>query len=78
MTRAGEPATKLLAGTFLVTTDPAPMTEFSPIVTPPMIVTPAAIHTFLSIAIGFASTYVLKARQSASTQLADLSAEGTA
>jgi hypothetical protein len=28
--------------------------------------------------IGFASTYVLKARQSASTRLADLSAEGTA
>jgi hypothetical protein len=28
--------------------------------------------------IGFASTFVLKARQSASTQLADLSAEGTA
>ena len=30
------------------------------------------------LVIGFASTYVLKARQSASTQLADLSAEGTA
>jgi amino acid transporter len=30
------------------------------------------------LVIGFASTWVLKARQSASTQLADLSAEGTA
>src|SRR5262245_37783028 len=30
------------------------------------------------LVIGFASTFVLKARQSASTQLADLSAEGTA
>ena len=30
------------------------------------------------LVIGFASTYVLKARQSASTQLADLSAEGAA
>jgi hypothetical protein len=30
------------------------------------------------LVIGFASTWVLKARQSASTQLADLGAEGTA
>jgi len=30
------------------------------------------------LVIGFASTYVLKARQSASSQLADLSAEGGA
>jgi len=39
-------------GTFLVTTEPAATTEFSPTVTPPTIIAPAAIHTFLSIAIG--------------------------
>jgi 3-polyprenyl-4-hydroxybenzoate decarboxylase len=38
----------------LVTTEPAATTEFSPTVTPPMIVAPAAIQTFLSIAMGFA------------------------
>src|SRR5580692_10472195 len=54
MTRAGFPPTRVLAGTFLVTTEPAATTEFSPTVTPPMIVAPAAIHAFLSITIGFA------------------------
>ena len=36
-----------------MTTEPA-TTEVSPTVTPPMIVAPAAIHTFLTIAMGFA------------------------
>jgi hypothetical protein len=54
MTLAGFPPTRVLGGTFLVTTEPAATTEFSPTVTPPMIVAPAAIHTFLSITMGFA------------------------
>ena len=46
----------------------------------PLSVLLAAIGVFALglLVIGFASTWVLKARQSASTQLADLSAEGTA
>ena len=36
-----------------MTTEPAATTEFSPTVTPPMMVAPAAIHTFLSITMGF-------------------------
>jgi hypothetical protein len=52
MTLAGFPPTRVLGGTFLVTTEPAATTEFSPTVTPPMIVAPAAIHTFLSITMG--------------------------
>src|SRR3546814_1798916 len=52
-TRAGFPAARLFGGTSLVTTEPAATTEFSPIVTPPMIVAPVAIQTFLSIIIGF-------------------------
>ncbi len=56
MTLAGTPATKLFAGTSFVTTAPAPITEFSPTVTPPSIVAAVAIQTFLSITIGFAST----------------------
>jgi len=44
----------------LVTTKPAATTEFSPTVTPPMIVAPAAIHAFLSITMGFA---IVKARR---------------
>jgi len=35
-----------------VTTEPAAITEFSPIVTPPMMVAPAAIHTLFSITTG--------------------------
>jgi hypothetical protein len=35
-------------------------TKFSPTVSPPMIVAPAAIHTFLSITMGFA---IVKARR---------------
>jgi hypothetical protein len=37
----------------LVTTEPAATTEFSPTVTPPMMIAPAAIHTFFSITMGF-------------------------
>jgi hypothetical protein len=44
MILAGFPPTRVLGGTFLVTTEPAATTEFSPTVTPPMIVAPAAIH----------------------------------
>jgi hypothetical protein len=55
MILAGTPATKLFAGTSFVTTAPAPTTEFSPTVTPPSMVAAVAIHTFVSIAIGFPS-----------------------
>src|ERR1700678_788337 len=60
MTLAGFPPTSVLGGTFLVTTEPAATTEFSPTVTLPMIVAPAAIHTFLSITMGFA---IVKSRR---------------
>src|ERR1700730_9745634 len=60
MTLAGFPPTRVLGGTFLVTTEPAATTEFSPTVPPPMIVAPAAIHTFLSITMGLA---IVKARR---------------
>jgi len=36
-----------------VTTEPAAATGFSPTVTPPIIIAPAASQTFRSIAIGF-------------------------
>lgn len=36
-----------------MTTEPAATTEFSPTATPPMMVAPAAIQTFLSITMGF-------------------------
>ena len=45
-TRAGLPATRLSGGTSRVTTAPAATTEFSPMVTPPMTMAPAAIQTF--------------------------------
>ena len=60
MTFAGFPQTRVLGGTFLVTMEPAATTEFSPTVTRPMIVAPAAIHTFLSITMDFA---IVKARR---------------
>ncbi|WP_254073229.1 hypothetical protein [Acidisphaera sp. S103] len=41
-----------------MTTEPAATTAFSPTVTPPMIVAPAAIQTFRSIAMGLAVTAV--------------------
>jgi hypothetical protein len=44
MTRAGFPPTRVFGGTFLVTTEPAATTEFSPIVTPPMIVAPVSLN----------------------------------
>jgi hypothetical protein len=56
MTLAGFPPTRVFGGTSLVTTEPAATTEFSPTVTPPMMVAPAAIQTFLSITMGFATT----------------------
>jgi hypothetical protein len=46
----------MFGGTSLVTTEPAATTEFSPTVTPPIVVAPAAIQTFLSITMGFAIT----------------------
>lgn len=52
MTRAGFPPTSVFGGTSLVTTEPAATTEFSPTVTPPMMVAPAAIHTHFSITVG--------------------------
>ena len=58
MTRAGFPPTRVFGGTSLVTTEPAATTEFSPTVTPPMMVAPAAIQTFFSIAMSFAMTAV--------------------
>jgi hypothetical protein len=56
MTFAGTPAAKLFGGTSLVTTAPAPITVFSPMVTPPRIVAAAAIQTFFAMTIGLAST----------------------
>jgi hypothetical protein len=56
ITLAGLPPTRVFGGTSLVTTEPAAMTELSPKVTPPMMVAPAAIQTFLPITIGFAIT----------------------
>lgn len=56
ITLAGFPPTRVFGGTSLVTTDPAATTEFSPTVTPPIMVAPAAIQTFLSITMGFAIT----------------------
>ena len=44
MTRAGFPPTSVFGGTSLVTTEPAATTEFSPTVTPPMMIAPAAIQ----------------------------------
>src|SRR3989344_6763504 len=54
---AGFPATITLSGTSLVTTDPAPTMEFSPIVIPPSIVALAPMEApFLTIvASGFQS-----------------------
>lgn len=56
MILAGLPATRVFGGTSFVTTEPAATTEFSPIVTPAMIVTFAAIQTLRSTAIGAAVT----------------------
>lgn len=53
MTRAGFPPTRVFGGTSLVTTEPAATTEFVPIVTPPMMIAPAAIRTPFSITMGF-------------------------
>src|ERR1700735_3116513 len=53
ITLAGFPPTRVFGGTSLVTTAAAATTEFSPTVTPPMIVAPAAIHTLFSITMGF-------------------------
>ena len=49
---AGIPATTVLAGTFFVTTEPAPTTALSPIVIPGTTVAPAPIQTFRPITIG--------------------------
>ena len=57
MTLAGFPPTRVFGGTSLVTTEPAAMTEFSPTVTPPTMVTSAAIHTFFSITMGLPIRY---------------------
>ena len=54
MTAAGFPPTRVSGGTSLVTTEPAATTEFSPTVTPPMIVTPAA--TIAQLICAFANT----------------------
>src|SRR5437588_59492 len=44
--RAGLPATTTLGATSPVTTDPAAITEFAPIVTPLRIIEPVQIQTF--------------------------------
>ena len=49
MCLAGAPAHTEYGGTSLVTTDPAPMTAPSPIVTPPIIIHFIPIHTSLPI-----------------------------
>ena len=54
ISRAGLPATTVFSFTFLVTSDPAPITLLSPIDTPAKIIAPAPIHTLLPIIIGAA------------------------
>ncbi len=49
MTLAGRPATRVLAGTSLLTKAPAATTALSPTVTPGKIVASAPIQTFLPI-----------------------------
>ncbi len=44
MAQAGFPPTRVLGGTFLVTTEPEATTELSPTITPPIIIAPAAIQ----------------------------------
>jgi len=50
------PAAKTFGGISLTTTDPAPITELSPILYAARIMQPCVIHTFLPITIGFAFT----------------------
>ena len=52
MIRAGLPATIVSAGTFLVTTEPAPIMALSPILIPGRMVELAPIQTLLPIWIG--------------------------
>src|SRR5437879_7678758 len=52
-TRAGFPATTPLAGTSRVTTLPAPISEFSPIVTFPRIVAPEPMEAPLPTSVGW-------------------------
>jgi hypothetical protein len=56
MTLAGIPATTVFSGTTLLTTAPAPTTEFSPTVTPGKMVAPAPIHAFRLITTGFTTS----------------------
>ena len=48
---AGFPATTQFLGISFVTTEPAPITELSPIVTPGKTIAPAPIHTLLPMLI---------------------------
>ena len=56
MTLQGFLTATVLCGMSLETTLPAPMTEFSPIVTPAKTTTLPPSHTLLPIFIGFASS----------------------
>ena len=60
--RAGTPPTTVLAGTNLVTTAPAPMTQPRPGVTPSRTFTPAPIHTSSSIVMPFHAQALLADR----------------
>lgn len=57
ITLAGLPAARLFGGIFLVTTEPAPITVLSPILTPLRIIAFVPIHTRLPIDTGAVFTY---------------------
>lgn len=59
MTLAGFPAMTTLSPTDLFTTEPAPTTTFSPMVTPPITVTSAPIQQLFPIDIGLPNSIPL-------------------
>jgi hypothetical protein len=67
MTRHGLPTASTCAGTFLVTTLPAPMTVESTIVTPAQTMTPAASHTLSPTSVGDAESQPLRRASWSST-----------
>ena len=56
MTRHGFPAANTPSGMSLVTTLPAPMTDFEPIFTPVQMIAPPPTHTSDPISIGLAAS----------------------
>ena len=66
ITRAGLPTATTLAGRSLLTTEPAPTTVLSPMVTPGQTMTPPPSHTLSPIVIGLAASQLAR-RGSGST-----------